>query len=244
MPSKPFSVVYDHWVRLNECIFGADSEKPPCSWSLGWISQSVFACVYVCVSHLTVEQPVKWVNEYTGSIFHFLFGALTVAMLFLWAVRNNELFQVAIWSWQSVAQEEKRWVGDGQTPIYHGGLVQSERREGGKGDNKYWIGKKRREKRKTWKREKREEVLEMRQRAKERRRRSEKGEPGCRGALPAVCVVHAFQPGGSKPGKGRAHTHTHTHSYVHTHILYTMIPKGETFIEHKNTLYTHFLHRV
>lgn len=72
--------------------------------------------------------------------------------------------------------------------------------------------------------------------------RERKGEPGCRGALPAVCVVHAFQPGGSKPGKGRAHTHTHTHSYIHTQT-YTTIPKGDTFIESKNTLYTH-LHDI
>ena len=28
-------------------------------------------CVCVCVSHRMVEQPVKWMNEYTGSIFHF-----------------------------------------------------------------------------------------------------------------------------------------------------------------------------
>ena len=27
MPPKPFSLVYDHRVRLDECIFGADSEK-------------------------------------------------------------------------------------------------------------------------------------------------------------------------------------------------------------------------
>ncbi len=60
-----------------------------------------------------------------------------------------------------------------------------------------------------------------------------KGEPGCRGALPVVCVVHAFQPGGSKPGRGRVHTHT----YVHTKT-YTTIPKGETLLNTK----THYIH--
>lgn len=60
-------------------------------------------------------------------------------------------------------------------------------------------------------------------------------EPGCRGALPAVCVVHAFQPGGSKPGKGRAHTHTRTYTQT-----YTTIPNGDTFIERKDTLYTRY----
>lgn len=72
MPSKPFGLVYDHRVRLDECIFGADSEKKPVLMEPG-LNQPVCVCVcvYVCVSHLTVEQPVKSMNEYTGSIFHF-----------------------------------------------------------------------------------------------------------------------------------------------------------------------------
>lgn len=37
-----------------------------------WVeSASLCLCVYMCVSHLAVEQPVKSMNEYTGSIFHF-----------------------------------------------------------------------------------------------------------------------------------------------------------------------------
>lgn len=64
--------------------------------------------------------------------FTFLFGVLTVAMLFLWAVRNNELFQVAIWSWHGLDCEEKRWVGESQAAVCHGGLKEEE--EKGKKD--------------------------------------------------------------------------------------------------------------
>lgn len=63
-----------------------------------------------------------------------------------------------------------------------------------------------------------------------------KGEPGCRGALPAVCVVHAFQPGGSKPGKGRAHTHSHTLTYTHRHTQ--QFPKAKHLLNTK----THYIH--
>lgn len=71
-------------------------------------------------------------------------------------------------------------------------------------------------------------------RSKAEKETAKKREPGCRGALPGVCVVHAFQPGGSKPGRGRAqHTLPHRHTAsVHTQ-KYIRIPKGETFNEHK-----------
>lgn len=96
----------------------------------------------------------------------------------------------------------------------------------------------------NWRRNKwkREEFVLMRQLEKGEKESVRKGEPGCRGALPGICVVHAFQPGGSKPGKRRAHTHTHICAQAHTLSVHTqtyiIIPKGEIFIEYKNTLYT------
>lgn len=77
----------------------------------------------------------------------------------------------------------------------------------------------------------------MRQISSGERETVEKGEPGCRGALPGICVVHAFLPGGSKPGKGRARTHMH----LNCTQTYTIIPKGKTYIEHKSILYTRAL---
>lgn len=97
-----------------------------------------------------------------------------------------------------------------RVPVHHGGLVKKpgggweERRHGGgrrtKTDFFFFQERKIGRSEKT-KSEMRKEVWKTRQRAKKRRRRRKKKkrkrEPGCRGALPAVCVVRAFQPAGS-----------------------------------------------
>lgn len=168
-------------------------------------SASLCLCVYARVSHLAVERPVKWMNEYSGSIFHFLFGALAVAMLFLWAVRNNELFQVAIRNWQSVAR-----VGNVNCPT-RGSKV------------KKWSAKNKIEQLQREGEQRVKRWLEMPGRTRE---------PGCRGALPAVCVVYAFQPGGSKPGKRRAHT-LNAHQQT-----YTTIPRSDIYRTEKHIICT------
>ena len=58
MPPKPFSLVYDHWVRLDECIFGADSEKKNKKNMLvePELNQPVCVCVYVCLMCVCVCQ--------------------------------------------------------------------------------------------------------------------------------------------------------------------------------------------
>lgn len=61
--------------------------------------------------------------------------------------------------------------------------------------------------------------------------KEKRGEPGYHGVLPGVCVVHAFQPEGSKPGKRGAHTH----NCIHTD---TQVPKVIHLLNAK-TLFMH-----
>lgn len=116
------------------------------------------------------------------------------------------------------------------------GVWYRERRKGGREetektvDNKNRIGKNREKMKKGKKRKGAGD-----QAASEGEKETEgKGEPGCRGALPAVCVVHAFQPGGSKPGKGKAHTHAHMHTHRHAQ----QFPKAKHLLNTK----THYIH--
>lgn len=76
----------------------------------------------------------------------------------------------------------------------------------------------------------------MRERVKERRRRERGSQAVVERCQPSVWSMRSSLEEASQAREG--HTHTHTHTYVHTQT-YTTIPKGETFIEHKNTLYTH-----
>ena len=65
----------------------------------------VCLCMYVCVSHLTVEQPVKSMNEFTGSIFHF----------FIWSPHSGHVVfceqseTMNYFRWQSEAG--RVWIG-------------------------------------------------------------------------------------------------------------------------------------
>lgn len=146
--------------------------------------------------------------------------------------------------WQSEAG--RAWLGRKSAEIARRpstmGVWYKERGERKRGERKK-RGKKRiietelekkREKTKKGKRAMRKEVSEMRQQEKERRRKRERGSQAVvERCQPSVWSMRSSLEEASQAREG----HTHTHTYVHTQI-YTTIPKGNTFIESKNTIYT------
>ena len=118
------------------------------------------------------------------------------------------------------------WIGEGGEMI--------------EGDDKYRIGgKKERKEEEVKKRDERGGVRD--EAASEGEKETERKGGARLSWSPASRLCGPCVPAWRKQarqGKG-----THTHTEIHTQT-YTIIPKGETFIEHKNTLYTHLYDKV